>query len=494
MSAGKTRGVRWVSAAVAALAVGAFAGSAAAQPLRLSELNCGRDLSNSASAAWQTVFPSARTNISDARRAAALNPGVRLDASTLARVEQARSECSAGLRQGNRYVADAYSCVAEASLLLAQQGQSPEPNLQSAACSFATVAHGARRQNAARAAEAEKGLGDALAARYALGGNAVYIEQAIRAYTNSLSQPSHAAYLALARAHASRGNAAASDGAYANLLALRPETGPDFTSQDRAAAFAARARLPGRSAADAQQYWQGSLAAFWTGEAAVELGKSFMAANDPRAESYFIDASTRPSPIGPSGVNYQLEANYFLSVLHSPPAQAAGGAYPPRSAWNRAYDDARRAETSQPQYRRQACLTHIARGGDDYVTRNAADLAHDEEVGRICTAGDPGAEGLLMRGMYYLRRAQHVPSENNTWRQYIMNAERAFVDGQALAVGANNRPLDWPGVSSQGLTLSEALQTGLNVVNYMRGRCEGIRPVTAVFERFDTVGCFPRLN
>ncbi len=63
-------------------------------------------------------------------------------------------------------------------------------------------------------------------------------------------------------------------------------------------------------------------------------------------------------------------------------------------------EEAVKLEGSRPEYRTQACLAHILRGGE----------AVTEPGSESWCSGSPGPEGHLLRGMFYLRYAQYAPS------------------------------------------------------------------------------------
>lgn len=501
MSTARSRRSTGLSAVIVAAALCGVAGAASAQPLTMTQLSCGAELRSNASPDWRAAYPSALATIREIGARAQQSGLQQLDSASIDRLRVAREECRGGLAApGSRgpFRADAYTCVGEASQILAQYTQiSRDQDYRDAACSFATIAQlASRRGEQARASAANEGLGNALSGRHGVTGNVDYLDQAIRAFQQAVTpQGTQGQYLALARALVARNRNAEADAAYASLLALPVSGG--FSAEDRAAAFAARARVPGRSAVEARSLWQQSLNASWTAEAAVELGKLQLAGGDQAgARANFSDAARRPptpNAVGP--INYQLEGFYNLSLLDSP---QGGGT---RAQWANAFQSASAAGNSQPHYRRQGCLSHIGRGGSDYsvaqgtAAEMAADRLRDDAAGAVCTGGDAGPEGQLLRGMYWLRRAQFVPQINDTWRSYVRQADEAFAAGRALAVGPNNRPLDWPGHAA-GPNVGDALAFGQNVVNYVRGRCEGSvspsDPGYMVFDRYDVVRCFPR--
>ncbi|MFT3727240.1 MAG: hypothetical protein QM759_05395 [Terricaulis sp.] len=488
---------RVVVAGVFASFAALLAATANAAPLTLHDVACAdREVPANPRVDWNSVFISARGNIASARAAL---PGP-LSNDALTRVIQAKDECSRSLTRDGRYVADANTCFAEASLLLAQLSQdrdnseavahlnqSTQANLNDAVCKYATAALLGRR-NPDQYAPANKGLGDALQAR----GDVASLDLAVRAYNESITaRPTQRAYLSLARAYAARGNSADADNALARLLAMQPPTSSEFTVDDRAAAFAARARLAS-SPAQAQQLWQWSLSTAWSAQAAVELGKVQLDSGDrDGARRNFIDVSLRGNG------DDRAEAYYQLSVLDSP--EWHPGAYAPRASWRSAYTEAKNAESGRQRYRRQVCLTHIALGGDDYTSTNVArdkiadDRAADDNAGRVCTAADSDAEGMLLRGMYWLRRAQfNFQWDNNVWRDYVARADQAFADGARMSASATNRTLDWPGVGGQHMTIGAALAMGSSVVNYMQRLCVGTRPDSELFQYYDVRDCYPR--
>jgi tetratricopeptide (TPR) repeat protein len=518
MSAALTRHLRFATAAVAALAASALAGPAWGQPTpaqgRLTAQELGlAELPRIRNVQWGASYDAQRQAIAFARGVASAPSAAGLDQAAVAHVNTQMNSCSSGLAD---YWIDAYSCVAEGAMLLAQHahdGREDQNYQQAIQTSYVTarlaMASPSQRRRPPRAvatwrqraAEANQMLGDALLGRSRLTNNVLYAEQAIRAYQTSVSRevgdPNHVRYLALARVLADRGRRDEADDAYARLLDL--PASPAFSTEDRVSALVARARLATNDQQRQRFLREAQQLGATSAEVNVEIGKfQREAGRTDEAWSLFDVASRMPASSGPVGpVNYTLEAFYYLSLV-------GADRMPPD--WGQVYESANRAGASHAHYRRQACLSHIARGGEDY---SGADISHDDAVGIVCMGSD-GAEGQLLRGMYWLRRAQYVPNisiraNRDRWNDYLNRAAAAFAQGRAMAssVAAASEPFDWEGrldpyarqrPASVGsmLTIGDALQFGETTVYFVRARCDGLQPAgraQSLFDRYRVRGC-----
>ena len=127
----------------------------------------------------------------------------------------------------------------------------------------------------------------------------------------------------------------------------------------------------------------------------------------------------------------RAEANYLLSVTETIVRPSGWAA--------RAVLHAERAVqlgNGDPDYSRQACLTHIQRGGR--TLRDGADAPWCARQGT--------AEESLLYGMYLLKRAQSMEvsaysaSSQTRWRAMLADAEDAFRDGLAKLPEVDSLP------------------------------------------------------
>jgi hypothetical protein len=89
-------------------------------------------------------------------------------------------------------------------------------------------------------------------------------------------------------------------------------------------------------------------------------------------------------------------------------------------------------------HRNHACLAHIVRGGKSVT---------DDGMSNWCAASDGSSEGLLLRGMFYLRAAQFAsPSLRPTLRDSAQFAFNQGLNVNAARSGPAAEPtFAWPG-------------------------------------------------
>jgi hypothetical protein len=161
------------------------------------------------------------------------------------------------------------------------------------------------------------------------------------------------------------------------------------------------------------------------------------------AEPYLRTAvQTRPAPAG--DVNAQERANFHLSVIEADRGNMALAEEYADDAGNDA------------QAQRQKCLVRLLQGGNAVYHRvqnaNGDWREEDAEGEDRCTELRATAEGQLLAGMFWLRRAQYLADAHGTLTNYgrerfqgaVSNANRAFSEGSRL-LGQSNAKLNWPG-------------------------------------------------
>lgn len=422
-------------------------------------------------------------------------------AGMLNEIASAKGACTAAAT-ANRRTANpiAYACAAEASQLLARHSLDPGARAalyQEAYCGYQAVlglagsAEG-EPQRSARLAAME-GQARVQEARAALGGpdSSRYLYAAIDGYAKvAQAAPTQQRYLALARSQRAAGQNDAALASYAQLQAL--PTGPNFSVKDQAMALREQARLaaslPGAAPATLRALWDKANRLETTPEAAFEFAKTFYDAGDFNAAEAAFNAVPDAPQLDTAG--YRRQADYFSALI-----LARSAATP--AQWSQVLERVRRAGTSRFEYRRLACISYLARGGED--------LARDDELATC--VGDGGAEGQLLRGLYYLRRAQFLPPSCRDpvtrrdpcketilqrWNDSLTMASDAFRRGRAAA---GDSLLDW-GLgwwpAAQAPKLGEALDFGDAVFVTVSRRCDvSVRADRGaagnIYERLDLV-------
>lgn len=411
-------------------------------------------------------------------------------------VSSAMSQCRGSVINGSRLRVEGYACEGDAALLLAQRSESSrDDNFKRAFCAFSAVAvlaPGNGERDRQRRAEALYARGQALEGRYGVGRNTEFLNRAIESYRTGLGIAGQGSNLnlrrGLASALATSGRDTEADTAYTDLLAL-----PGIVGNERASILVAHARLKeriGRPPADLLPLWRGAQQALnpqARAEINVELGRLLVRTDPNSAEARTLFAQAVGLPIeNVNGVNYRSEANYQLSVMEGRLRN-----------WPQAYDSANAAGNSEFRYRRQLCLAFVARGQRQWFT--GADAAS------TCR-GDETAEGQLLRGMYFLTRAQYVqnitvPANRRVWDGYIDQATSAFSTSRDLArsLTGDAARLNWPGNNGAPAIL-ETAEFGLSLVGVVGRACPvgsapiGTAAARSVFETYNVLGSNPCLR
>jgi hypothetical protein len=233
-----------------------------------------------------------------------------------------------------------------------------------------------------------------------------------------------------------------------------------------------------------------------TAESHFGYAKTFFDAGDlAAARAAFSDASNARNEAG--AMNYAGEAAYYVAIID---ARAASSS----AQWAQVLASVQRAGPGDARYRRLACMAYIGRGGDS--------LKKDDPAAPC--AGDDTGEGLLLRGMYMLRRAQYLPTEckqgtsqSACRAQYQANLESlisggalvAFQRGKSLAT--NDAVFNW--LEQSGATepklrdaheFGETLGNSLLRIDGCRRSPTGVASAMDVFRRLDLIGCAPTAN
>ncbi|MBX2801895.1 MAG: hypothetical protein KTR31_29720 [Myxococcales bacterium] len=394
---------------------------------------------------------------------------------------------------GRAYHMPAFTCIGEAGARAASLDIKPRMNNTDAYCAYQMVVELATRSGAddETLAEAHQGRGDAMLGLSQQDGPRAqrFTSLAIQAYEQSIELSATAArHFALGRIYIGLGKAKKAEDAITAGAELEPK------GTETALALVSLAELKRDNDAPpedvlgvlqlAKKAAPDSLAANGAiGIAYYELGKP---AEARKALEDVIDADPSEG-MGTDTVNYRAEAHYYMGLIEAGEVRRA-------SDWNKVAEHAEsavKAGGGDTRFRTLVCLSHIARGGDPIA---------DGDSGAWCEGQDT-PEGQLMRGMYYLRRAQYVPrftlrsppSRNELkWREYLNQAEEAFEDGEDDAEGS----VDWPGVD-KAPELAGSLAFGQDVVGHANLFCrtaldaDGKAREKALFDAYGVLGCKP---
>lgn len=137
----------------------------------------------------------------------------------------------------------------------------------------------------------------------------------------------------------------------------------------------------------------------------LEIGKSYFseAVSSGDNGSLLVNASQAlqaainraggaDAPPAPGETDVKADAYYYLSLVSAKRGSLLDAV---KNA-----DDAARVGAANPAYGLHACVAHIMRGGTSVGADNSLS----------CAGSDGTAQGLLLRGMFYLRNAQYVAS------------------------------------------------------------------------------------
>lgn len=422
-------------------------------------------------------------------------------------VAAAQADCTRLLQEKSaRGSIWAHECVGDASYLLAkhrsgQSAQQRDADYTAAYCAYRNeeaLAKGNGQRERERRAAALEGQGNVLHGQSELGGaNASrYLFDAIAAYdAAAVLQATPQRYLTLARAQGASGNARAASATYDKLQALPADA--SFPNLLRAAALREQARIQqgdpaAFSAASVRELWNRARGMDPSAESHFAYAKSYFDAGDvATAKIAFNEAANAPNTPGGT-INYSNEAAYYVSIIDARSAFSSG-------QWAQVLASAKRAGPGDARYRRLTCVAYIGAGGEP--------LTRDDPAAPC--AGDDTGEGQLLRGMYMLRRAQHLPttckagtSAANCRAQYQASLEAligsgalgAFQRGKGLA--ANEAVFNWfeqPGATEpklkEALEFGETLGNSLLRIDGCQRSPTGSASAMDVFRRLDLMGC-----
>lgn len=213
----------------------------------------------------------------------------------------------------------------------------------------------------------------------------------------------------------------------------------------------------------------------------LQLAKNYFAQSIfGEAEKHFLQVvsatggATGAPPPGQAKI--KADAYYYLSLV-----KARGGTAS-KEAVDYA-DMAVRVGGSESPYREQACVAHILRGSASVSDSNS-----------IWCAGSDQPEGLLLRGMFYLRHAQYAPA---TAKSISRDAAKfAFEQGLREAARAAPKPLSfsWPGATATPPAVRDLLEYGTGVVEGCAGLSAQVDLTQAQYDAASSFYQFYRVN
>jgi tetratricopeptide (TPR) repeat protein len=180
----------------------------------------------------------------------------------------------------------------------------------------------------------------------------------------------------------------------------------------------------------------------------------------------------------PGQAKMKADAYYYLSLIK------ARGGVASKEAVDYA-DQAVRVGGSESPYREQACVAHILRGGASVADSNS-----------IWCAGSDDPQGLLLRGMFYLRHAQYAPAAAKSISRDA--AKFAFEQGlrETNRTGATPRPLSftWPGSTATPPAVRDLLEYGTGVVEGCAGLSASVDLTQAQYDAASSFYSFYKVN
>ena len=294
-------------------------------------------------------------------------------------------------------------------------------------------------------AEAREGRGQALLeqsriAAAAGGGDASgLLQQAIDEYTKSAGlEPRNAGrQLKLARALDRAGQFDQADKSFEVAVSLLPQGA--LLSDALLELAAVKTKLSNaRPEVIRATYERARTANPQSAKPGFEIGMSYykqsLFAEATREFQGVVDKTGGANGIPPPGeLQYKADAYYYLSLIEA--RQVGSGPLSAAAVLNA--DRAVLVGAPNPP-RNQACLAHIVRGGKSVT---------DDGMSTWCSGSDGTSEGLLLRGMFYLRAAQFAsPSSRPILRD---SAQFAFSQGlnvyAARTGAAPELTFAWPG-------------------------------------------------
>lgn len=413
-----------------------------------------------------------------------------------ATLASAERECTQSLTRENRYAVPAYMCAGDANL----EARNPSASAQDAYCAYnaaATLAARARNPSAESAAHVGRAR--------SLEGLGASQDEVLEAYGRAIQVGGNSATearIAAARHYIRRNEF---DRARGYLFA---NGNPVGSGTEVALAIVELARM--NNASDRLGLLRSAEAVSPRGpdgystSVAVNsaVGAAYYEAQESeRAYGYFRHV-TEGQNAEPGYQNLQDEAFLYASMLALTDPRYGGSTEALRLV-------GRAGNT--PAALRQGCLVRLMIGGPE-VYREVVDRNGRPMEGTTwsipglehCTRLGSTAEGDLLRGMFFLRFAQHLPSvppnrstwQRGQWDSAVSQAIQAFRNGQSKLAGVRTE-LQWP--ASRGAsqpTLNEMLEFGLDLASYYDTVCsrasyvrlEGRPGPFGVFATYKTVG------
>ncbi len=453
-----------------------------------------------------------RGNVETARTTVARTPSDTLAVlmpSLIGNVKGAREACAELVKKPSRKIM-AYACVGDASAFLAQH----EPNSggwwDEAYCAYQSVhdlAAKDKTKSAAVNAMAWAGQAKLMASRDAT--------RAAEAYREAIKlQKTPDWYVSLAEIEKTTGQRQAAYNTYVDLFA-NAGNNPAFGQAEKAKARMEQARLlqgggvNASGGTTARQLWTEAATLLeaarlpGTAEAYFHIGMLDFKSADPKSSRASFTKAAGTATSTSDQAAYIAQSHYYLGLLDARDLQQSG------SAWMGVAQHAEKAGAGVPGAARIACIAFIGNG--DKVT-----FGLEADANRVCL-GQPGAEGKLLEGLYYLRRAQFVPlvcataqqtncrGNINTaraeWLGHLGKAEEAF-KARGLTIG--EATIDWleQGQGSAVPKLADMLRAGEDIADSAQSRqptpgCNIPAPVapadvTKFYATLDLLGCRPK--
>ncbi len=174
---------------------------------------------------------------------------------------------------------------------------------------------------------------------------------------------------------------------------------------------------------------------------AFEIGMSYykqsLLSDAAREFQGVVDKTGGVNGIPPPGeLQFKADAYYYLSLIEA--RQVGGGTLSSAAVANA--DRAVLVGAPNPP-RNHACLAHIVRGNKSVT---------DDGMSTWCSGSDGTSEGLLLRGMFYLRAAQFAAPSSRP----ILRDSAQFAFNQGLNVNEARRQAAGPGVAAPEVTFS----------------------------------------
>lgn len=180
----------------------------------------------------------------------------------------------------------------------------------------------------------------------------------------------------------------------------------------------------------------------------------------------------------PGQAKLKADAYYYLSLI-----KARGGAAS-KEAVDYA-DQAVRVGGSESPYREQACVAHILRGGASVADNNS-----------IWCAGGDDPQGLLLRGMFYLRHAQYAPAAAKSISRDAAKfaLEQGLRETNRAGAAAKQLSFAWPGSTAVPPSVRDLLEYGTGVVEGCAGLSASVDLTQAQYDAASSFYSFYKVN